>query len=72
MGDANITASTWRQVELGRVVLFTTGPFEGRLAAIAEIIDHKRVRLLESWSDALRTFNRQLFSTSIPFRQSIR
>lgn len=43
MGDSNIVTSTWRQVEVGRVVLFATGPFEGRLAAIAEIIDHKRV-----------------------------
>jgi ribosomal protein L14E/L6E/L27E len=36
-------ASQWRLVEVGRVVLFVSGPFAGRLAAIAEIIDHKRV-----------------------------
>jgi large subunit ribosomal protein L14e len=41
---ANITASQWRNVEKGRVVLFTTGKYEGRLACISEIIDHKRVR----------------------------
>jgi hypothetical protein len=44
MGDANVTASQWRLVEVGRVVLFSNGPFAGRLAAIVEIIDHKRVR----------------------------
>lgn len=30
-------------MEVGRVVLFVTGPYAGKLAAIAEIIDHKRV-----------------------------
>jgi len=44
MGDADISTSVWRLVEVGRVVLFNEGPFEGRLAAIVEIIDHKRVR----------------------------
>ncbi|KAF2753280.1 60S ribosomal protein L14 [Pseudovirgaria hyperparasitica] len=43
MGDADITASSWRQVEVGRVVLFSYGPYAGRLATIVEIIDHKRV-----------------------------
>ncbi|KAI9777583.1 MAG: hypothetical protein M1816_004627 [Peltula sp. TS41687] len=43
MGDAEIKTSTWRMVEVGRVVLFTTGPYTGRLAAVVEIIDHKRV-----------------------------
>jgi large subunit ribosomal protein L14e len=44
MGDANITTSAWRLVEVGRVVLFNEGQYEGRLAAVVEIIDHKRVR----------------------------
>jgi large subunit ribosomal protein L14e len=44
MGDAEITTSAWRQVEVGRVVLFNEGIYEGRLATIVEIIDHKRVR----------------------------
>jgi len=44
MGEVNVTATSWRMVEVGRVVLFTTGPYQGRLAVIAEIIDHKRVR----------------------------
>lgn len=43
MGDADVTASNWRLVEVGRVVLFTRGPNAGKLAAIVEIIDHKRV-----------------------------
>ncbi|KAI9817493.1 MAG: hypothetical protein M1827_001103 [Pycnora praestabilis] len=42
MGDAEIKASQWRVVEVGRVVLFTGGPFKDRLATIVEIIDHKR------------------------------
>lgn len=44
MGDANITTSAWRLVEVGRVVLFNEGQYEGRLAVVVEIIDHKRVR----------------------------
>lgn len=44
MGDANITTSDWRQVQVGRVVLFSRGTYAGRLATIVEIIDHKRVR----------------------------
>jgi len=44
MGDANITTSAWRLVEVGRVVLFNEGVYEGRLATIVEIIDHKGVR----------------------------
>ena len=45
MGEADIEvkASQWRYVEVGRVVYFLNGPYAGRLAAIAEIIDHKRV-----------------------------
>ncbi|KAF2465840.1 NAC-domain-containing protein [Lindgomyces ingoldianus] len=43
MGDADISTSKWRLVEVGRVVLFGSGPYEGRLATIVEIIDHKRV-----------------------------
>lgn len=48
MGDAEITASQWRLVEVGRVVLFSSGEFKGRLAAIVEIVDHKRVRYYEA------------------------
>ena len=45
MAEVSITASTWRLVEVGRVVLFTHGKFKDRLATIVEIIDHKRVCL---------------------------
>lgn len=45
MGEALIEGSNWRLVEVGRVVVITGDhPFTGRLAAIVEIIDHKRVR----------------------------
>ncbi len=44
MGDIRIKASQWKLVEVGRVVLFTNGPFSGKLAVVVEIIDHKRVK----------------------------
>ncbi|KAJ7106471.1 60S ribosomal protein L14 [Mycena crocata] len=34
-----------RFVEVGRVVLLKSGPFSGKIAVIAEIIDHNRVRI---------------------------
>jgi len=43
MAEIDVIASKWRMVEVGRVVLFNNGPHAGRLAAIVEIIDHKRV-----------------------------
>ena len=43
MGDAEIKASSWRLVEVGRIVLIQGGPSDGKLAAVVEIIDHKRV-----------------------------
>ena len=45
MGDADVKASEWRLVQVGRIVLFSYGPYDGRLATIVEIIDHKRVCL---------------------------
>ncbi len=45
MGEVNIKVAQWKLVELGRVVFFTSGPYAGKLAAIVEIIDHKRVCL---------------------------
>lgn len=44
MSQIDIATSSWKLVEVGRVVLIRKGPSEGRLAAIVEIIDHKRVR----------------------------
>lgn len=46
MAEVDITASEWRNVEVGRVALFTHGKFKDRLATIVEIIDHKRVCLI--------------------------
>ena len=43
-GTAQVEASTWREVEVGRVVIFARGPKQGQIAAIVEIVDHKRVR----------------------------
>lgn len=54
MGDVDVTASQWRMVEVGRVVLFSTGKYEGRLAVVVQIIDHKRVRTLQSCRYGLR------------------
>ncbi|KAF2173120.1 hypothetical protein M409DRAFT_62720 [Zasmidium cellare ATCC 36951] len=48
--SAEVTASNWRSVEVGRVAFFSKGPFQGRVAAIVQIIDHKRV-LVEGPSD---------------------
>ncbi len=45
MAEVQVSASQWRLVEVGRVVLFTHGKFVNRLATIVEIIDHKRVRV---------------------------
>lgn len=44
MGDISIVATEWRTVQVGRVLLIQEGSDAGRLAAIVEIIDHKRVR----------------------------
>ena len=40
MSEIQIGASSWRRVEVGRVLKLETGT----LATIVEIIDHKRVR----------------------------
>lgn len=54
MGDADVTASSWKNVEVGRVALFSAGPYAGRLAAIVQIIDHKRVRYIQPWSESMQ------------------
>ncbi|CAH0038985.1 unnamed protein product [Clonostachys solani] len=44
MGEAVIEGSNWRLVEVGRVIVINGDhPYAGRLAAVVEIIDHKRV-----------------------------
>ncbi|PGH12773.1 hypothetical protein AJ80_06597 [Polytolypa hystricis UAMH7299] len=42
MSQIDIQVPTWKLVEVGRVVLIRSGPYTGKLAAIVEIIDHKR------------------------------
>ncbi|PSK34315.1 60S ribosomal protein L14-B [Elsinoe australis] len=64
MGDADVTASNWRLVEVGRVVLFTRGPNAGKLAAIVEIIDHKRVLVDGPAKDAKAVVPRHAISLS--------
>lgn len=44
MGDISIVATEWRTVQVGRIVVLQSGAEAGRLAAIVEIVDHKRVR----------------------------
>ena len=41
--DSTVKTSNWRLVEVGRVVLVTKGQAAGKLAAIVEIIDQKKV-----------------------------
>lgn len=44
MSQIDITDSSWKLVEVGRIVLIRRGADAGKIAAIVEIIDHKRVR----------------------------
>ena len=57
-GEAEVVTAAWRLVERGRVVLFNTGPFEGKLGCIAEIIDHKRVRCSTPLPTIRTSYNR--------------
>ena len=43
MADIDVKIAQWKLVEVGRVVLIRRGPYTGKLAAIVEIVDHKRV-----------------------------
>ncbi|KAJ3751167.1 ribosomal protein L14-domain-containing protein [Lentinula detonsa] len=40
--DLDVDSTFKRFVEVGRVVLLKSGPYTGKIAVIAEIIDHKR------------------------------
>ncbi|KAI1007010.1 hypothetical protein K3495_g1212 [Podosphaera aphanis] len=63
MGDSEIKGSSWRFVEVGRIVLLQKGPSEGKLATIVEIIDHKRA-LIDGPSDTATAVPRQAISLS--------
>lgn len=43
MADIDVKLASWKLVEVGRLVLIRSGPFAGKLAAIVEIVDHRRV-----------------------------
>merc|ERR1711967_110013 len=68
MGDASVTASSWRLVERGRVVLFKKGQYAGKLAAIAQIIDHRRVLVEGFSSDASKVVPRRAALLRHPHR----
>lgn len=48
MAEIDIQVSSWKLVEIGRVVLIRSGPYTGKLATIVEIVDHRRVRDIQS------------------------
>mgnify|MGYP001591486652 CR=1 len=65
------TVSTFkRYVEVGRVVLISDGPFEGKLATIVEIIDHNRVRVLSFAPLVLSSTLRTALDMTTPFARS--
>ncbi|KAJ6021149.1 hypothetical protein N7540_006653 [Penicillium herquei] len=43
MADIDVKLAAWKLVEVGRLVLIRRGPYAGKLAAIVEIVDHRRV-----------------------------
>lgn len=43
--STTVDSVNWRLVQVGRVVLVNKGVDAGKLAAIVEIIDHKRVSI---------------------------
>ena len=44
MSGIDIKPAGWKLVEVGRIVNIRGGKFDGRIAAIVEIIDQNRVR----------------------------
>lgn len=44
MAGIDIKPAGWKLVEVGRIVVVQGGEHNGKLAAIVEIIDNKRVR----------------------------
>ncbi|KZF20800.1 60S ribosomal protein L14 [Xylona heveae TC161] len=64
MGEAEIKTSQWRLVEVGRVVLLTGGQYDGRLATVVEIVDHKRVLVDGPADDAKLAVPRQAIRLS--------
>ena len=67
MGEALIEGTNWKLVELGRVVLCKGGELNGRLGAIVEIVDHKRVLIEGVSSDPALQISRQ----AVPLSQCL-
>ena len=44
MSNVDIKIAGWKLVEVGRVVTIRSGPYDGKLATVVEIIDPGRVR----------------------------
>lgn len=72
MGDAEVTASSWRQVEQGRIAFFANGPFINRVAAIVQIIDHKRVRDHRAGVGDMKIWAPWTYISTGPCRGSVR
>ncbi|KAF3768650.1 60S ribosomal protein L14-A-like protein [Cryphonectria parasitica EP155] len=64
MGDISIIATEWRTVQVGRVVVLQSGAEAGRLAAIVEIVDHKRALVDGPSSESALQVTRQMVSFS--------
>lgn len=48
MSNIDIKQAGWKLVEVGRVVTLRSGPYEGKLATVVEIIDPGRVCISKS------------------------
>lgn len=71
MASIDIETASWKLVEVGRVVLIRSGPYTGKLAAIVEIIDHRRVRcLLSFWGLFLPVLYFEDYCSDIEFRET--
>jgi len=61
---ANVSSWNYRLVEVGRIVLISDGPYAGKLAAIVEIIDHKRVCSLPEHCKPVSEANYRILPTT--------
>lgn len=62
MADIDVQVAQWKLVEVGRVVLIRSGPYTGKLAAIVEIVDHKRVRFFAHIPELLRARRNRIYT----------
>lgn len=59
MADIDVKLASWKLVEIGRVVLIRRGPYDGKLAVVVEVVDHRRVREPNSFKTGLGMLERQ-------------